>query len=194
VTNVVIDQPSSGHLHRWPSRIRDTGNRDLSAELALAYTEHRAGLHRYFLSRTRDIDRAEDLTQEVFADVASYLVRTKRACPMARLLYVVARRRLADEIRSAKPGQHCRSLAWQGSQSSQAESSAASAFSRALTNAVLGLSARERRIFVMRFLEGRTFPEIAAVLNSSEAACKVACGRARRAVGTRLRQAGIVVE
>jgi len=74
---------------------------DQRAELASAFQEHGAAIYRYLLRRAGNADRAEDLTQEVFVDVAAYVASRERAHPTPSLLFAVARRRLADEIRSA---------------------------------------------------------------------------------------------
>jgi DNA-directed RNA polymerase specialized sigma24 family protein len=65
-----------------------------------AFRSHRAEIYRYLRRRTAKSDRAEELTQQVFADAAIAVSRMD-AGPgaMLGLLYSIARRRLADDAR-----------------------------------------------------------------------------------------------
>jgi RNA polymerase sigma factor (sigma-70 family) len=171
-------------------RPQTSAARDVHAALTSAFTEYRLAIHRYFVRWTGDADQADDLTQDVFADVGSYLAQTDTADMSPALLYAVARRRLADRARSAKLRGRYESSLEQDRHRMVAAPSAVR-LAETLTAAVVELSPSQRRIFVLRFLEGLPYSEIAARLYVSEAACKVAAHRARASVGARLAEAGI---
>ena len=65
-----------------------------------AFRHHRTEIYRYLRRRTKSPDQAEELTQQVFADAAITLSRMD-AGPgsVLGLLYTIARRRFADEVR-----------------------------------------------------------------------------------------------
>jgi DNA-directed RNA polymerase specialized sigma24 family protein len=64
-----------------------------------AFRRHYGQVYRYVRRRTRDDDRAEELTQQVFADAAASLRET--GSPVLAWLYTVTKRRFADEARRA---------------------------------------------------------------------------------------------
>ena len=65
-----------------------------------AFRRHYGQVYRYIRRRTGVRERAEDLTQEVFAAAAAALPRFRRRAGSALpWLYTVARRRFVDELR-----------------------------------------------------------------------------------------------
>ena len=66
-----------------------------------AFRRHYGQVYRYLRRRTGDHHRAEDLTQQVFADAVVSLRETES--PTLAWLYTVAQRRFADEARRAPP-------------------------------------------------------------------------------------------
>jgi RNA polymerase sigma-70 factor (ECF subfamily) len=149
--------------------------------LADAYREHAPGIYRYLCAKTGDPSVAEDLTQEVFAQAASL----SEPLTSPGLLYLIARRRFIDRVRenhrrgtyvsmdSDLAGEiQCR-VCYPG-------------FAREIREAVLSLSPCQRRVFVMRLLEGRSFADIASELCVSEPACRKRFDRARELVRARL--------
>jgi DNA-directed RNA polymerase specialized sigma24 family protein len=62
-----------------------------------AFRRHYDQVYRYLRLRTQDHHRAEELTQQVFADAAASLRET--GGPELAWLYTVAKRRFADEAR-----------------------------------------------------------------------------------------------
>jgi Sigma-70 region 2 len=99
-----------GHFARWgrracrrtrpllfPSRVR---LRKLEGLAEYAFRHHHAQIYRYLRRKTGDHDQAEELTQEVFADAAITLSRMDcRPASVLALLYTIAQRRFADEVR-----------------------------------------------------------------------------------------------
>ena len=137
-----------------------------------AYVRYRGAVYTFLLRRTGSHHDAEELTQQVFADAASATSCGHPPRSMRGWLYAVAERRLIDELRRRKRA---------------AEVAAALASERdhavgpardALEDAVCRLPNLERRIIVLRVLEGRTYREIAHDLGCNEGACKMRLSRA----------------
>jgi RNA polymerase sigma-70 factor (ECF subfamily) len=157
--------------------------------LALAFAAHRSGVHGYFRRRLRDDDRAEDLTQEVFAAATRYAANGKGLAPSVEWLYAVARRRLVDEIRARK-----REPQWcQLSDECELPTGddQAPPLASALLEEIAALPPPQQRVVVLRCLDGLSFAEIAAALRSTEPGCKMRFERARRTLLQRLTMRGI---
>jgi RNA polymerase sigma-70 factor, ECF subfamily len=139
-----------------------------------AYVRYRADVYRFLLRRTRNECDAEELTQEVFADTISALSRADPPRSMRAWLFAVARRRLIDELwRRRRAAETVAELAPRVDHAVTGELDA-------LDEALRRLPLVQRRIVVMRVLEGRTYREIARELDSNEAACKMRLSRALR--------------
>src|SRR6266511_1465170 len=70
-------------------------------DLGRVYAEHHRAIFAYLLRRTGDVQSAEDLTQEVFADAVATLPRVFQPHrPLLPWLYTVARRRAIDAARA----------------------------------------------------------------------------------------------
>jgi RNA polymerase sigma-70 factor (ECF subfamily) len=141
--------------------------------IAYAFVRYRHDVYRFLLRRTRDHHEAEELTQQVFADAASAVSRAGTPRSMRGWLYTVAERRLVDELRRRE--RHARVVALLG-----VEPTVASDTSQRLEDAIGHLPERQRQVVVMRIAEGRTYREIARVLDCDEAACKMRLSRALR--------------
>lgn len=114
---------------------------------------------------------AEDVTQEVFASAAAALGQAAAgAPPTAAWLYTVARRRIADHARKQRlrtvPIELARDPA---AHEDEYGSDVASAFDAALAS----MMESQRRVVVLRLLEGRSFAEIGRALGVREDACRV---------------------
>jgi RNA polymerase sigma-70 factor (ECF subfamily) len=143
-----------------------------TATVEEAYVRYGSAVYKFLLRRTGSHHDAEELTQQVFADVASAVSRGDAPRSMRGWLYAVAERRLIDELRSRKRA---------------AEVAAALAPERdhavdttpaGLAEAVRRLPLLERRIVVLRVVEGRTYRDIARELGCTEGACKMRLSRA----------------
>jgi RNA polymerase sigma factor (sigma-70 family) len=127
---------------------------------------------RFVRRRVRSSDLAEDVTQEVFASMAASLAASaKTAAPPLAWLYTVARHRIADEARrlSRVP---IVSLELVEPAEARTESYGGEV-ARALDTAVAALPEGQRRVVLERLIQGRTFADIAASLQSSEEACRM---------------------
>lgn len=149
--------------------------------LGRAYREHAPGIYRYLCAKTGDPGVAEDLTQEVFAQAASL----SEPPTSPGLLYLIARRRFIDRVRENHRRGACISL--DSDLAGEVQSRVCyPGFAREIREAVLSLSPCQRRVFVMRLLEGRSFADIANELCVSEPACRKRFDRARELVRARL--------
>lgn len=148
-----------------------------SAALEYAFARYRGDIYAFVLSRLRNRDDAEELTQQTFVDAAAALSRGVAPRAMRSWLFAVASRRVTDELR-----RRGRRVAFAGPSFESdvaVEPSLAAAFGR--------LAAPERRLLFMRYVEERTHAEIAAVLGCQETASKMrvtrALARLRRELG-----------
>jgi RNA polymerase sigma-70 factor (ECF subfamily) len=137
-----------------------------------AFVRYSADVYRFLLRRTRNHCDAEELTQQVFVDATAAFSRSDPPRSMRAWLYAVAERRLVDELRRRKhvpapddvPGPEV------GDDVGYTD----------LEAAVRRLPELQRRVLVMKVLEGRSYREIAGTLHCNEAACKMRLARALR--------------
>ena len=157
-----------------------------------AFRRHYAQIYRYLRRRTGSDDEAEELAQAVFADAAARLESFRPgATPVLAWLYTVAQRRLADRARRAtRAPDTIASL-----DAARAQPVAAPEYgpgvARALRGALAGLPDKQRRVVVLKLLEGRSFAEIARTVGATEAACKMRFARGLEAVRDELEREGI---
>lgn len=147
-----------------------------------AFVRYSGDVYRFLLRRTGNHSDAEELTQQVFADAASTISHADPPRSMRGWLYTVAERRLVDELRRRK---RAAELAWLLGPERIAHDDAPDE----LEEAVDRLPLSQRRIVVMRIVEGRPYSEIARELGCNEAACKMRLSRALRRLREDLRAA-----
>jgi RNA polymerase sigma-70 factor (ECF subfamily) len=139
-----------------------------------AFMRYRLDVYRFLLRRTHDHHAAEELTQQVFADAASTVSRAGPPTVMRGWLYAIAERRLVDELRRRERDARIVPLLL-------AEPAVTSGHAaHTVEDAVARLPEEQRRIVVMRVVEGRSYREIARLLDCNEAACKMRLSRALR--------------
>ncbi len=149
-----------------------------------AFRRHYGQVYRYVRRRTRDHDRAEELTQQVFADAAAGL-KAEHASPTLAWLYTVARRRFADEVRRAARAELV----------ALAPEAAAREYgpdvTSELTAAMASLPGGQRDVVVLKLLRGLRFAEIAETLGVTEEAAKMRFVRALQSLRAELEQRGV---
>jgi RNA polymerase sigma-70 factor (ECF subfamily) len=146
---------------------------------------HYAAIFQYALRRTRSREAAEDVTQEVFAAAvrAGVTVRTDGAAPW---LFAVAKRRLIDAARRSRR-----------EEVSLNDAVEVEAHARdphlvpALVKGLMRVPPLERRVLVLRLLEGRPFEEIAEVVGATPMTCRMRFSRGCSALRAALREAGL---
>jgi RNA polymerase sigma factor (sigma-70 family) len=137
-----------------------------------AFIRHRIDVYRFLLRRTRDHYEAEELTQQVFAEAASALSRGGPPRSMRGWLFAVAERRFVDELRRRERVAKLVELIAAEPPLTHGEATPT------LENAVARLPDQQQQLVVMRIVEGRTYREIALVLECNEAACRMRLSRA----------------
>ena len=157
-----------------------------------AFRRHYAQIYRFVRRRTASDQQAEDITQDVFVDVASAGARLK---PDRHLLlgwlHAVARRRLVDEVRrELRRPSNVLPLEAAGTAAGP-DVTATVMFGSALREAIGRLPRGQREVVVFKLLEGRGFAEIAERLDITPAACKMRLVRALEALRDALEEEGM---
>lgn len=144
-----------------------------------AFRRHYDQVYRYLRWRTHDHHRAEELTQQVFADAAESLQET--GGPELAWLYTVAKRRFADEARrNARIAPVPEPTLDYGPGTG-----------RALAAALADLPGGQQRVVVLKLLRGATFAEIGEKLGLTEAAAKMRFVRALESLRATLEREGV---
>jgi RNA polymerase sigma-70 factor (ECF subfamily) len=160
------------------------------------YDAYHDALYRYILNRVRHVQTAEDLT----ADVFSQLVRTigDRRGPSEYLrawLYRVARNLVIDEARRSRIRSTVELSPDLPARSTDLSAQAHRSILRQQAQAALDrLSARQREVLTLRYLEGLDVREVAEVLGTSERNVRALQERGLEAMRTLLVKAGVGIE
>ena len=151
-----------------------------------AFRRHYGHVYGYFRRRLRDPERAEELTQDVFAAAAASLPEERRGDPPGLAwLYTVARRRFADEARRSARERKAAGLL-PGRSASDYEPIAG-----ALREALATLPGGQARVVLLKLVRGLTFAEIGAEVGLTEAAAKMRFVRALERLRAELSERGI---
>lgn len=144
------------------------GDRDAFAQL---YELHIDAVYRYCVYRTRTVSDAEDLTSEVFRRSLASISRYEPNRPFLAFLYTIARNLLTDAARSASNREVRDELAIDAAPGSIAipEAHAQSKDSaRLLQAAIRQLPPAQQEVIVLRFIEEKSYEEVAKLLNRPE--------------------------
>jgi RNA polymerase sigma-70 factor (ECF subfamily) len=151
---------------------------------AQAFRRHYRQVYGFVRRRSSSDAQAEDITGDVFADAAAALGRFRPgATPVLAWLYTVARRRLADEAR-----RHSRVATLTVAEPTVEYGPDVAA---ALGRAIVALPDAQRMVVVLKLIEGRSFREISARTDATEAACKMRFSRALERLRDQLEQEGV---
>ncbi len=166
---------------------RDSPSRARADE---AFRAHHRRILSFLRART-DVDAAEELAQQVFADATRAFEQAEPPNDVLAWLYTVASRRLADEIRRrARSAQRLAQLEMAAPPPVQGDEYGREV-SRSLRRAVQTLSAEDRAVVTARLLEGASFAELAERLGISVPACKMRFSRALRLVRASMEADGL---
>jgi RNA polymerase sigma-70 factor, ECF subfamily len=140
------------------------------AEFAALYDIHFERIYAFVARRTRDRDKAEDLTSEVFhkalANLKSY---TWTGAPFAAWLFRIAANAVFDQAkRSAREPENLDDPLQMSAGPEQEEAEARARLFRLVEK----LPAEQRRVVFGRFVEQKSIREIAQQLGKSEGAVK----------------------
>jgi RNA polymerase sigma factor (sigma-70 family) len=155
-----------------------------------AFRHHRTEIYRYLRRRTGNGDQAEELTQQVFFDAAITLSRMD-ASPgsLVGLLYTIARRRFADEVR--RSGHHGEQVPLDEIDDELPAPEYGSNVGHAIHEAIAQLPDEQRRVVCLKLIEGCSFAEIANLTGVTEAAAKMRFQRGLAALRGELERHGI---
>lgn len=153
-----------------------------------AFRRHYDHVYRYVRRRTRDHHRAEDLTQQVFADAVTGLHESPS--PPLAWLYTVAQRRFADEARRDTLARRLGGLRVVPGEGSDSREYGADV-SAALRSALDRLPSGQREVVVLKLLRGARFAEIGEQLGISTEAAKMRFVRALEALRSELEEEGL---
>ncbi len=146
-----------------------------------AFRRHYAEIYRFVRRRTGDHHRAEELTQQVFAEAAAALRADGR--PPLAWLYAVARRRFADFAR--------RSARDPVGFDAPASADYGPRLVEALRMALDRLPEAQREVVVLKLWRGAPFAEIADRLGVSEEAARMRFSRGLATVRAVLIEEGV---
>ena len=151
-----------------------------------AFRRHYQHVYSYLRRRIRDPHRAEELTQDVFADAAAGLRDPQEGDPpVLAWLYTVARRRFVDEIRKQRREKRV------DLPETRSSSDYGPFVARALRDALGELPRGQSQVIVLKLLRGLTFAEIGHEVGLTEAAAKMRFRRALDALREELIERGI---
>jgi RNA polymerase sigma factor (sigma-70 family) len=171
-------------------RARPSSKTAMGETAERAFRRHYAQVFRYVRRRSQTHGQAEDVTQDVFVDAARALDRSVASAPLLAWLYTVAQRRLTDEARRrGRAPLPAPAAALQSVPTPVSEYGPEVA--RAIAEAVTHLPDGQRRVVVLKLLEGRGFAEIAVTVGATEAACKMRFVRGLESLREQLERKGI---
>jgi len=132
-------------------------------------------IYRYFYSRVRDLQTAQDLTSQTFLAALEGWPRYREEGRIEAWIFRIARRKAADHFRT-QPAQLLDSE-WPDPQADPAQDQLDAERKKKLAEAVSKLRPDEADLLRMRFSAGLSFPEMARVLGKKEEAVKKAVYR-----------------
>jgi RNA polymerase sigma-70 factor (ECF subfamily) len=155
-----------------------------------AFRRHYSQIYRFLRRRSGSDADAEELAQAVFADAVAGLERLRPdGPPVLAWLYTVARRRAIDHARRRE--REARTLAdIEATRAVAVEPSYGESVAEGIRAALQALPEPQRRVVVMKLLEGRSFARIAAEVGATEAACKMRFARGLEAMRDQLVRLG----
>lgn len=156
-----------------------------------AFREHHATIYRYLLRRTGNAQQSEDLTQDVFASLASELPTLEPDRPVLGWLYTVARNRLIDESRKGGHSAPGLTPLHTAPDLPATELKYGGEVARALRRASLRMTAADRTLLGLRLIRGLRFKDIATELSITESAAKMRYLRSLRVLRAALEDEGV---
>jgi RNA polymerase sigma-70 factor (ECF subfamily) len=165
------------------------GDAQACAEL---YDRHYDAVYRYCYYRVSDVDQAQDLASEVFVRMVEKMDTFRvRGRPLLAWLYTIAHNLVVDMHRQKDKTEH---LSLEGA-SDELGSDGSQDMARAvdlrlsancLAAALQHLTEKQRKVILLKFMEGMRNAQVAKVLGTSEGAVKSiqhrALGALRRAL------------
>jgi RNA polymerase sigma-70 factor (ECF subfamily) len=147
------------------------GRPEASAELIRG---HYQAVYRFLLHLTRDIPRAEDLTQETFAAAWERIATFQGRSSLATWLHRIAYTKFIDGQRSERRAAtlHERGTSTASTPVDPLETAMAADEVRRLYGALDELDAADRTLLVLHYLQGLSYREMASVLDEPSGTVK----------------------
>ena len=145
-------------------------------DMEQVYREHSRLVYRYLLSRTKDADVAEELTQETFYRAVKGSERFDGSCRVSTWLVGIAKNLLRERLRKQPESE----LTEAAMAAAAAESEALSSLSRLeLLQRLHALAEPAREVVYLRSFGGFSFKEIGEATGNSENWARVTFYRAK---------------
>ena len=147
------------------------GRSQASVELIRA---HYQAVYRFLLHLTRDITRAEDLTQETFVAAWEGIAAFQGRSTLATWLHRIAYTKFIDAQRTERraAGMLTRFISPKASPADPLDTVMADDEAQRLYRALHGLDAPERTVLVLHYLQGLSYREMALVLQEPSGTVK----------------------
>jgi RNA polymerase sigma-70 factor (ECF subfamily) len=158
--------------------------RDGDERAATAIVERHAPALARFASRLGVVDDVEELVQDTFVRAFAALDGFRADSALRTWLFTIERRLVLDRRRAAKrrAGDVEVDDQYADSEYGALDTMVADEMSERVKRAIARLSRMQREVFTLRAQEGRSYKEIAEILESSEGAARVHYHNAIRAV------------
>ena len=158
--------------------------RDGDERAATAIVERHAPALARFASRLGVVDDVEELVQDTFVRAFAALDGFRADSALRTWLFTIERRLVLDRRRAAKrrAGDVEVDEQYAGSDYDALDGLVADETSQRMVQAISRLSRMQREVFTLRVQEGRSYKEIAEILETSEGAARVHYHNAIRAV------------
>jgi RNA polymerase sigma-70 factor (ECF subfamily) len=167
------------------------------AALAEIYEQHQPSIYTYIFYRVGDRALAEDLTADVFVRVAEKAhTFVDQGRPLLAWLYTIARNVVIDHFRHKGS---TTLLPWEEGLAKDEADCSATAIEHCLTQADLAtamqrLTEAQRQVILLRFVEGRSRAEVAAILGKNQEVVKSLQHRALATLRRELERNGFANE
>jgi RNA polymerase sigma-70 factor (ECF subfamily) len=133
-------------------------------------------IYRYCYSRVQHRESAEDITAQVFQDALEHIAQYQPSGPFVAWLFTIARRRVADHYRKSKPTEALTEELSQGNPEFLAGVIQEENLQQ-LENSLQTLEDNELELLRLRFAAGMRYREIAALVDKTPGAVKIATYR-----------------
>jgi RNA polymerase sigma-70 factor (ECF subfamily) len=153
------------------------------------YQIHLDSIYRYIFYRVGSAPEAEDLTEQVFLKAWEHIGRyDERGLPFAAWLYRMAHNLVVDHYRTRRPTEELSETLVEAREG-PAESVERRMEAAGMAAALRTLSPEHQQVIVLRFVQGLSHAEAAAVMGKTEGATRILQHRALGALHAALRSA-----
>ena len=165
-----------------------------SAAFAEIYERYAPKIYRYIYYRIGEVEAAEDACADVFLAMVEDFGRYEdRGWPLSAWLYRMARDRAIDLLRKRRTRQHIPLETWSGSWDGVARGVEQRLQYEEVARTLCELTAEQRAVIQLRFVEQQSVAEVAEQLGRTEGAIKALQHRGVQALARHLSAAASVL-